>query len=83
VAYAILAPLIGWFVARNLRLEPSAIRVVSFSAATRNSLVVLPLAFAVPGGVPMLPAVIVTQTIIELVSKLLYVRWRLSMRLSR
>jgi ACR3 family arsenite transporter len=58
---------------------------VSFSAATRNSLVVLPLAFAVPGGVPMLPAVIVTQTIIELVSELLYVRWipRLSMKLSR
>jgi hypothetical protein len=33
----------------------------------------------------MLPAVIVTQTIIELVSELLYVRWipRLSMKLSR
>lgn len=85
VAYAILAPVIGFLVARNLRLEPSAIRAVSFSAATRNSLVVLPLAFAVPGGVPMLPAVIVTQTIIELVSELLYVRWipRLSMRLSQ
>jgi ACR3 family arsenite efflux pump ArsB len=85
VAYAIVAPVIGWLVARSLHLEPSAIRAVSFSAATRNSLVVLPLAFAVPGGVPMLPAVIVTQTIIELVSELLYVRWipRLSMKLSR
>ena len=85
VAYAIVAPVIGWLVARNLRLEPNAIRAVSFSAATRNSLVVLPLAFAVPGGVPVLPAVIVTQTIIELVSELLYVRWipRLSMKLSR
>lgn len=75
VAYAILAPVTGWLVARNLRLEPAAMRAVSFSAATRNSLVVLPLAFAVPGGVPLLPAVIVTQTIIELVSELLYVRW--------
>lgn len=75
VAYAILAPVIGWLIARNLRLEPAAMRAVSFSAATRNSLVVLPLAFAVPGGVPLLPAVVVTQTIIELVSELLYVRW--------
>lgn len=85
MTYAILAPLIGWLVARNLRLEPNAICAVSFSAATRNSLVVLPLAFAVPGGVPILPAVIVTQTIIELASELLYVRWlpRLSMKLSR
>jgi len=75
VAYAVLAPVIGWLTARSLRLEPTAARAVSFSAATRNSLVVLPLAFAVPGGVPLIPAVIVTQTIIELVSELLYVRW--------
>jgi ACR3 family arsenite efflux pump ArsB len=47
---------------------------LAFSAATRNSLVVLPLAFAVPGAVPLLPTVIVTQTLVELVSELLYVR---------
>jgi ACR3 family arsenite transporter len=75
VAYAILAPVIGWLVARGLRLEKAAARAVSFSAATRNSLVVLPLAFAVPGGVPLLPAVIVTQTMVELMSELLYIRW--------
>lgn len=73
--YAVLAPVTGWLTARSLRLEPAAARAVSFSAATRNSLVVPPLAFAVPGGVPLIPAVIVTQTIIELVSELLYVRW--------
>ena len=50
-------------------------RAVAFSAATRNSLVILPLAFAVPGGVPLVPAVVVTQTMIELVSELVYVRW--------
>ena len=75
IAYAILAPVAGWLVARAFRLEPMAGRAVSFSAATRNSLVIMPLAFAVPGGVPLLPAVIVTQTIVELVSELLYVRW--------
>ncbi len=48
--------------------------VVAFSAATRNSLVVLPLALAVPGAVPVLPAVIVAQTLIEFVSMLIYIR---------
>jgi ACR3 family arsenite transporter len=74
IAFAILAPLIGWFVARMFRLDTPAARSVAFSASTRNSLVVLPLAFAVPGAVPVLPAIIVTQTLVELVSELIYVR---------
>jgi ACR3 family arsenite efflux pump ArsB len=74
VAFAILAPLIGWFVARQFRLDAPAGRAVAFSASTRNSLVVLPLAFAVPGAVPVLPAIIVAQTLVELVSELVYVR---------
>lgn len=74
-AYAVIAPLLGWLVARACRLDVGAARAVAFSAATRNSLVILPLAFAVPNGVPLVPAVIVTQTMIELVSELIYVRW--------
>jgi ACR3 family arsenite transporter len=74
IAFAVVAPLLGWFVARLFGLQPRAGRCVAFSAATRNSLVVLPLAFAVPGAVPVLPAIIVTQTLVELVSELVYVR---------
>ena len=74
VAYALLAPLLGWQVARAFRTDIDVARAVAFSAATRNSLVVLPLAFAVPGGIPLLPAVIVTQTLVELVSELIYIR---------
>ncbi|OHV18113.1 arsenic resistance protein [Methylorubrum extorquens] len=74
VAFAITAPLLGWGVSRLFRLDAPTGRALAFSAATRNSLVVLPLAFAVPGSVPLLPAVIVTQTLVELVSELLYVR---------
>tara|TARA_R110002110_G_scaffold415612_1_gene651446 strand:- start:285 stop:1292 length:1008 start_codon:yes stop_codon:yes gene_type:complete len=74
VAFAVVAPLVGWGVSRLFRLDAPAGRAVAFSAATRNSLVVLPLAFAVPGAVPLLPAIIVTQTLIELVSELIYVR---------
>lgn len=74
VAFAILAPLVGWGVARLAGLQGGEARAIAFSAATRNSLVVLPLALAVPGAVPVLPAVIVAQTLVELVSELVYVR---------
>jgi ACR3 family arsenite transporter len=74
VAFAILAPVIGWGISRLFRLEAPARRAVAFSAATRNSLVVLPLAFTVPGAMPLLPAIIVTQTLVELISELIYIR---------
>lgn len=74
IAFAIAAPVAGWLVARWFSLGAPAGRSVAFSAATRNSLVVLPLALAVPGAVPMLPAIIVAQTMVELVSELIYVR---------
>lgn len=72
-AFAVLAPVSGWAVARAFRLHADAARAVAFSAATRNSLVVLPLATAVPGA-PLLPAIIVAQTLIELVAELVYIR---------
>ncbi|KFC08492.1 arsenical resistance protein [Trabulsiella guamensis ATCC 49490] len=72
--YAIIAPLLGWSITRLFRLETAAGRAVAFSAGTRNSLVILPLALAVPGAIPVLPAVIVTQTLVELVTELIYIR---------
>lgn len=72
VAFAAIAPVLGWTVARIAGLEAPAGRAVAFSSATRNSLVVLPLALAVPGAIPVLPAIIVTQTMVELVSSLIY-----------
>lgn len=74
VVFAVIAPMLGFLVAKGFRLSAPASRAVIFSSATRNSLVVLPLAFAVPGGVPILPAVIVMQTVVELLSELLYIR---------
>ncbi|MDQ2150673.1 arsenic resistance protein [Alcaligenaceae bacterium C4P045] len=74
VAFAVLAPALGWCVARRFNLQSPAARAVAFSSGTRNSLVVLPLALAVPGAMPILPVVIVTQTLVELVSQLVYVR---------
>lgn len=74
VAFGILAPIAGWLVAKAARVEVAAGRAIAFSAGTRNSLVVLPLALAVPGSIPILPAVIVTQTLVELLFSLAYIR---------
>lgn len=74
VAFAVMAPVVGWLVARAFSLPSDQGRAVAFSTATRNSLVILPLAMAVPGAIPVIPAVIVTQTLVELLSELFYIR---------
>jgi ACR3 family arsenite efflux pump ArsB len=45
---------------------------VALSGATRNSLVVLPLALAMPS--PLAPAAVVAQTLVELVGMVVLVR---------
>jgi ACR3 family arsenite efflux pump ArsB len=75
VAFAALVPFVGLAVGRLFRLPAAGSRAVAFSAATRNSLVVLPLGLAVRGAAPIVPAVIVTQTLVELLSELVYVRF--------
>lgn len=74
IAYAIAAPLIGLGVARAFGLSAPAVRSVGFATATRNSLVVLPPALAVPNAVPIVPAVVVTQTLVELAAMLAYIK---------
>jgi ACR3 family arsenite transporter len=74
ITYAVMAPLIGWGISRLVRLDAPAGRAIAFSAGTRNSLVVLPFAFAVPNAIPLLPAIIVAQTFVELISELVYIR---------
>ena len=75
LAFAVMAPWLGWWTGRAAGLPPPASRALAFSGATRNSLVVLPLALAVPGAMPALPVIVVTQTLIELLAELAYVRW--------
>lgn len=75
VAFAAVAPLLAGLISRWLRLQPAAQRSLMFSAAYRNSLVILPVALTIPGGAPLVPAVILTQTLVELFCMPLYVRW--------
>lgn len=75
VAFVLLAPLMGILAARLFALPASTARAVTFSASTRNSLVVLPLALALPEDVRGLAATaVILQTLVELVAELVYVR---------
>ncbi|MBF6028268.1 arsenic resistance protein [Pseudomonas sp. P115] len=75
VGFLLLAPLLGMLASRLLALPAVTARAVTFSASTRNSLVVLPLALALPEDVRGLAAtVVILQTLVELVGELIYIR---------
>jgi len=60
--------------ARLFRLDAPAARAIVFTGATRNSLVVLPLALALPDELAVAAVVVVTQTLIEVLGMIVYVR---------
>ncbi|WP_242170316.1 MULTISPECIES: arsenic resistance protein [unclassified Pseudomonas] len=75
VAFLLLAPLMGALAARLFALPATTARAVTFSASTRNSLVVLPLALALPDDVRGLAATaVIVQTLLELIGELVYIR---------
>ncbi|NNA68906.1 arsenic resistance protein [Pseudomonas gessardii] len=75
LGFMLLAPVVGALTARAFGLPATTARSVTFSSATRNSLVVLPLALALPEELRALAAAaVITQTLIELVFELIYIR---------
>ncbi|OPX15169.1 bile acid:sodium symporter [Gordonia sp. i37] len=74
VAFLVVMPWIGLVIARWARLDVPAGRAVMFSGVTRNSLVVLPLALALPAGFEAAAVVVVTQTLVEVVGMVACVR---------
>lgn len=75
VLYLIITPFISKVIASLFSLAPHAGRALAFSTGTRNSLVVLPLALALPGEWSVIASsVIVTQTITELIGELFYIK---------
>ncbi|MDV8147017.1 arsenic resistance protein [Arthrobacter sp. B10-11] len=70
----VMVPL-GLLAARTARLDARATLAVVFSGATRNSLVVLPLALALPEPLALAALVVVTQTLVELVGMVAFVRF--------
>ena len=74
IAYIAVMLVVGVVAAKVARLEVPAARAVVFSGITRNSLVVLPLALALPAELALVPLVVVTQTLVELVGMALLVK---------
>lgn len=70
---AVMVP-IGMAAGRVAGLDVSGQRAIVFSGATRNSLVVLPLALALPAAFDLVPLVVVTQTLVELIAMVIFVR---------
>lgn len=70
---AVMVPL-GIAAARVARLDTPSARAVAFSGATRNSLVVLPLVLALPTAFDLAPLAVVTQTMVELIIMIIFVK---------
>lgn len=67
VTFVVVVTPIGVILAKAMRLDVPGIRAATFSGVTRNSLVVLPIALALPEAFAVTPLVVVTQTLVELV----------------
>lgn len=74
VAFLVVMAGVGTILAKRLGFEAPAARALVFTGATRNSLVVLPLALALGEDYALAPAVIVTQTMIEVLGMVAYLR---------
>ncbi|EYT49249.1 hypothetical protein [Kocuria sp. UCD-OTCP] len=72
--FLVLMVPIGILAARLARLDVPVSRALVFGGVTRNSLVVLPLALALPERLALTPFVVVTQTLVELVGMVVLVR---------
>lgn len=74
VVFAVVMVPIGAAAGRVAGLDVPGRRAVVFSGVTRNSLVVLPLVLALPPAFDLVPLVVVTQTLVELVVMVVFVR---------
>jgi ACR3 family arsenite efflux pump ArsB len=74
VAFLVVMAVVGRAAGRALGFDVPAARALLFTGATRNSLVVLPLALALGDEYALTAAVIVTQTLVEVLGMVAYVR---------
>ncbi|MGW5641976.1 bile acid:sodium symporter [Saccharopolyspora sp. NPDC003752] len=74
VLFLVVMAFAGRAVAHLFRLDVPDGRAIVFTGATRNSLVVLPLALALPDALAIAAVVVVTQTLVEVVGMVIYVR---------
>jgi ACR3 family arsenite efflux pump ArsB len=74
VAFLVVMPLLGRLASGVAGMDVGEARALVFTSVTRNSLVVLPLALALPAGYELVPAIVVTQTLVELAGMVVLTR---------
>lgn len=74
IAFLVLMPILANIVGKASAQAAPERRALAFSSSTRNSLVVLPLALALPDSLAFAALVVVTQTLVELVGMVVFVR---------
>lgn len=74
VVFAAVMLGVGMFAGRIAQLDVPGQRAVVFAGVTRNSLVILPLVLALPPAFDLAPLVVVTQTMVELIIMVIFIR---------
>ncbi|MFC6873216.1 arsenic resistance protein [Halobellus marinus] len=74
VAFLVVMPLLARTATRSIGMDVREGRALVFTSVTRNSPVILPLALALPAGYELVPAVVVTQTLVELMGMVVLTR---------
>jgi ACR3 family arsenite efflux pump ArsB len=74
VVFMVVMVIVGVVAGRLVHLDVPATRALVFSGSTRNSLVVLPLALALPASLSLAALAVVTQTLVELIGMVILVR---------
>ncbi|NIC04870.1 arsenic resistance protein [Halomonas sp. DX6] len=73
--FIIAAALLARLLARLFELPTAQGRVLTFSLATRNSFVVLPLALSLPASYELAVVAIVFQSLVELIGMVIFLWW--------
>ncbi len=75
ILFMLIMPILSKFIGKTFKLDSKSGRALVFSGSTRNSLVVLPLALALPENInTLVAAIIVTQTMVEIIGEIIYIR---------
>ncbi|MEH0108994.1 arsenic resistance protein [Tersicoccus sp. MR15.9] len=74
VLFGVVMVAVGMLAGRIARLDVGGRRALVLTGVTRNSLVVLPVTLGLPGDLAVVPGVVVTQTLVELVVLVILVR---------
>lgn len=75
ILFMVIMPILSKFIGKTFKLDSKLGRALVFSGSTRNSLVVLPLALALPENInTLVAAIIVTQTMVEIIGEIIYIR---------